>query len=191
MELTVIRHGETVDNRLQIIQGQRQGKLTELGVRQAKQVANSLSANKFDRIYSSDLRRCVDTAKYIMNVLPDQELYLTSALREKAFGIYEGKQSSIVPWTNYQGPEKYARKIPGGESFHDVAVRVGELINKAYENDPESSLLLVTHGGPMRIIKSMCDKVPLGQLTSEKIPNCAVWGFAVSSLVDMDESLWQ
>ena len=53
----LVRHGETVDNARQIMQGQTQGELNDEGRRQACQVAHRLAGERFDAVVSSDLKR--------------------------------------------------------------------------------------------------------------------------------------
>ena len=58
----LVRHGETVDNARQLMQGQTQGELNEVGVGQAKQLRDKLADRHLDAIVASDLKRSVDTA---------------------------------------------------------------------------------------------------------------------------------
>ena len=76
-EITIIRHGETIWNVQQRIQGQRNSKLSENGILQAELVANALAKREFDILISSDLERAVETAKsstnncsYLLNIMP-------------------------------------------------------------------------------------------------------------------------
>ena len=65
MRLILTRHGKTVENMNDIMQGWLPGELSEEGKEQAKHVAERLKDRKIDVAYSSDLKRCVDTAKEI------------------------------------------------------------------------------------------------------------------------------
>jgi len=65
MKLILVRHGETIDNKKRLVQGHRQGELSDVGKEQAKKVAERLKDEKIDYIFSSDLRRAADTAKVI------------------------------------------------------------------------------------------------------------------------------
>ena len=67
METTIIlvRHGETVDNARQIMQGQTQGELNDKGRDQARQVAERLACEQLDAVVASDLHRAVQTAEII------------------------------------------------------------------------------------------------------------------------------
>lgn len=86
----LIRHGETVDNAHQIMQGQTQGELNERGKEQALQVAERLSAEPIDAIVASDLHRAIQTAEIIAKPhgLP---VATTPLLRERDWGSFTGR----------------------------------------------------------------------------------------------------
>ena len=65
METTIllVRHGETIDNARQIMQGQTHGELNERGREQAQQVAQRLASEQVDAVVASDLHRAIQTAK--------------------------------------------------------------------------------------------------------------------------------
>ena len=56
-KLYLVRHGETVDNVRQIMQGQTQGELTELGIEQARRLAGEMKNWDVDAFVASDLKR--------------------------------------------------------------------------------------------------------------------------------------
>ncbi len=86
----LVRHGETVDNARQIMQGQTQGELNEVGYQQAQQVAERLSAEAIDVVVASDLRRAIQTAEVIAKShgLP---VVTTPLLRERDWGSFTGR----------------------------------------------------------------------------------------------------
>lgn len=92
METTIflVRHGETIDNARQVMQGQTQGELNERGREQARQVARRLAAEQIDAVISSDLRRSVQTAEEIAapHGLP---VITTPLLRERDWGGFTGR----------------------------------------------------------------------------------------------------
>ena len=67
IELLLTRHGETLENKRDIMQGHMPGTLSPLGIRQAEQLAGMLEDEKVDAIVSSDLARSYDTAKMSAN----------------------------------------------------------------------------------------------------------------------------
>ena len=86
----LVRHGETVDNALQIMQGQTHGYLNEKGREQARMVAKRLAGEAFDAVVASDLRRAVQTAEIIAapHGLP---VVSTPLLRERDWGGFTGR----------------------------------------------------------------------------------------------------
>ena len=66
MKLYIVRHGETIANEKKIIQGQRPGRLTPQGRKQAEKLGQLLEVVNFDIIYCSDLTRTKDTLKKII-----------------------------------------------------------------------------------------------------------------------------
>ena len=92
METTIflVRHGETVDNARQIMQGQTQGELNQRGREQAEQVARRLASEPLDAIVASDLHRAIQTAEVIAEPhgLP---VVTTPLLRERDWGSFTGR----------------------------------------------------------------------------------------------------
>ena len=88
--ILLVRHGETVDNARQIMQGQTQGELNEKGREQAQQVAQRLAAEQIDAVVASDLHRAVQTAEIIAEPhgLP---VMTTALLRERDWGDFTGR----------------------------------------------------------------------------------------------------
>ena len=86
----LVRHGETIDNARQIMQGQTQGCLNEQGREQAQQVAQRLADEAFDAIIASDLRRAIQTAE-IIAVPHGLPVSTTPLLRERDWGSFTGR----------------------------------------------------------------------------------------------------
>jgi probable phosphoglycerate mutase len=86
----LVRHGETVDNARQIMQGQTQGELNEMGFKQAQEVAARLSSEAIDAVVASDLHRAIQTAEIIAKPhgLPVER---TPLLRERDWGGFTGR----------------------------------------------------------------------------------------------------
>ncbi len=92
METTIflVRHGVTVDNARQIMQGQTQGELNQRGREQAEQVSRRLASEPLDAIVASDLHRAIQTAEVIAEPhgLP---VVTTPLLRERDWGSFTGR----------------------------------------------------------------------------------------------------
>jgi len=63
MKVTIMRHAETPANRERIIQGHQGGTLSDYGKKQAKRVSKRLMYEHIDIIYTSDLKRAVQTTQ--------------------------------------------------------------------------------------------------------------------------------
>ena len=64
-EVYLVRHGETMFNQLNKVQGWADSPLTVKGINDLKITASNLSQVHFDKIYSSDLKRAIDTVPYM------------------------------------------------------------------------------------------------------------------------------
>jgi len=146
MKLTVVRHGETIENKKNILQGHLPGRLSDLGKEQAKKLALRLKSEKFDLIYSSDLARAADTAKEIIKYHKNTPIYYVEELRERNLGIYQGKKRGTVDWEN----------LPRGvETVDKLKERVELFLGKLCEKCQEKSVLFVGHGFYIRILTSV------------------------------------
>ena len=151
--LYLVRHGETVDNVRQIMQGQTQGELTEQGIRQAQQVCEDFRLQSLDAVIASDLKRSVDTAKIIAE--PHHiEVVTTPLLRERDWGGFTGR---YIP--SLKG-EVWPDDI---ESLENLLSRAGEFIAYVRETYPGKKVLAVGHG----IMNKAIQAVYYGQSMSE------------------------
>src|SRR3989344_5231524 len=96
MRLILTRHGETIENKMGIIQGHLPGKLSKLGKEQAKKLAKRLKNEKIDFIYSSDLARAADTAKEIAKFHPIIPVEFVEDLRERYLGSFQGTKTNEI-----------------------------------------------------------------------------------------------
>jgi probable phosphoglycerate mutase len=148
--ITIVRHGETEWNVQKRIQGQHNSNLTNNGVYQAKLAAEALKKRDFDVLISSDLGRAVDTAK-IINKQLNLEHMLSSGLRERSFGIAEGKTYEEIKKIYPVDFGFYIKRNPkhafkDGESLTHLYNRVVDEINNIAEKYNGQNVLIVSHG---------------------------------------------
>ena len=86
----LVRHGETVDNARQVMQGQTEGELNETGRAQAEMVARRLATEQIDAVVASDLRRAIQTAEFIA-ACHNLPVVTTPLLRERDWGSFTGR----------------------------------------------------------------------------------------------------
>ncbi|HEY4695509.1 MAG TPA: alpha-ribazole phosphatase [Candidatus Hydromicrobium sp.] len=152
VKLFLIRHGQTLWNEEGRYQGDRDIGLTRLGIRQAKLAAKYLSRINFSNIYSSPLKRAIDTAN-IIGRARNLKIIVRENLKEIHFGKWEGMKFNEINKQFHDDYQKWLKdpynSCPtGGESFKLVQERaVAEIDNMINENEDKSSIAVVTHGG--------------------------------------------
>lgn len=160
MKLTVVRHGETIENAQDVVMGHHGGNLSEKGIQQVEAAATSLKKHNFDQAWSSDLKRCVDTARIILKHHPQLNLQVTPALREVNYGEFQGSPASdIRDYFEKEGFNKNS-KVPGGESHTEMGVRTLIFVNDLLEKTPDESILLISHNGPIEAIREAVEGTP-------------------------------
>lgn len=182
MHLIVVRHGLTIENANDIVQGQLPGRLSAEGIEQALETALKLKDRKFDAVYCSDLQRCKDTAAVICKFHPDNTVIYTPELRERKSGAQEGKPSDWDYWKALPGSEN-GKRYPGGESWNDVYTRIQPFLNKVLAEHPNETVLFVTHGGVVRAIRALVAGVILDELQEDGTPNAGSWEFDIANPV--------
>ncbi|KAG8715722.1 hypothetical protein FRC08_010227 [Ceratobasidium sp. 394] len=93
MLVYIVRHGETNENRLGIIQGQMDTQLNQAGREQAAATGVALKKVNFIAAYSSDSSRAADTARIILAHHPTCQLVLEPGLRERYMGSLSGTKA--------------------------------------------------------------------------------------------------
>lgn len=174
-----MRHGETTWNLDGRIQGHSDdATLTDRGVRQAQAAAETLRGDVFDAIISSDLGRARETATIIARGR-GLEVITTPALRERAYGPYEGRPTGDLPVTlaGYDGEsvlDADARPA-GGESLNDLYERAGQWLASVRRDYAGQRVLVVTHGGTLRAIRAACSATPIASTRWYPVDNASVW----------------
>lgn len=162
LRIFIIRHGQTAHNVQKILQGHKDTSINEKGTEQGATLGRYLREQgiHFDRVFSSDLKRCQETLAAIQEAQgeTDVPVVLTPALRERHMGVIEGMHLSAA--------EEYADKHGRG-SFRDFGENIDEFterltggITKAVDEsnaDGLENIALVSHGGAIRTILRWLD----------------------------------
>ncbi len=149
MELYIIRHGETDWNIEKRLQGRSDTELNSYGIELAEITAEALKNIKFDRIYSSPLKRAYKTAE-IIRADRDLPIITDERLLEISFGAYEGIAVSERPpeFQNFfDDPDNYV-PAKGGETYEELVARAGNFIEEVVVPASEKieRMLIVAHG---------------------------------------------
>lgn len=153
--LYLARHGETDWNAAGRWQGQTDVPLNPRGREQARAVAAALRELGIRSVASSDLVRARETAEIVAADLGLGLALADAALRERAFGCFEGLTRAEVAERH---PEAWARYLadpgpapPGGESRDELLARLLPALAAVAARLP-GPLLVVLHGGSMRAL---------------------------------------
>jgi len=155
-EIILIRHGETEWNSQQRMQGHSNSDLSSVGQAQIQALGQWMKNVPFDHIYSSDSLRAKQTAEAITQ-FSGHELQFDRRLREKNLGVFEGLTSEEARERNPEvfrlfktAGSKYV--IDEGESTQQLQDRALEIVDEIRIKHPEERVLLVTHGGFIRVV---------------------------------------
>ena len=174
MVLYVVRHGQTnwnVENRFQ---GHTNTHLTELGKKQAENLALSLKDIHLDAILSSPLQRAIDTAS-IINQYKHLPISIEPRLIERSFGDFEGLDDISQFGCNIHTLLNYNLNynLHNVEPIQDLFTRVDNLLTDLEKNFSNKQILLSTHGGIVQVMESILKKLPKStDLQSLSFSNC-------------------
>jgi broad specificity phosphatase PhoE len=163
--ILLVRHGETDWNREGRWQGHADTPLNATGREQARELERLLNGIELDAVYSSDLRRALETAEIVarakgLTVIP------VSALRE-----IDDLEWTGLTWPEIQSrfPEGARRHVAGGsgwelgETWDAMSERVLVAIGRIAAAHPAGCVLCVLHGGPIRAVLAHAAGLDLGE----------------------------
>lgn len=193
MIIYFIRHGQTDQNKKKCLQGRSDIELNEYGRELAVKTAKGLKDIEFDIIFTSPLKRAIETAEIIRGnrAIP---IIADARIQEICFGVYEGlsfgKDTYTIPdpefMNFFHAPEKYITP-PRGESFAEVLKRTGLFLEelKKDERYTEKRILVSTHGCALKALLANVNNTPLEEFWGEGVhKNCAV------SVVELKEGVY-
>jgi len=173
MKIFTVRHGETDWNAQRRLQGHSDIPLNEMGLQQAENLGLRLAKEKIDIIYSSDLLRAANTARAIASH-HNAEVVTSSRLREKSFGIYEGRLiDEVYEDIDWDFPD-------GGEHVDAAFARIqgylDEITASGYEN-----IAIVGHYGSVTACICYFLKLPTCERMKFEVGNTAIHSFELDA----------
>ena len=184
MNLYLVRHGQSIPNLENRHSGWTQLPLTEQGFADARRAGERLRGISFDRIYSSDLCRAIQTAQ---TALPGCEPIQLSLLRERSVGCLAER---YIPDCFAEYGEAYVQCRAtldfspfGGESPDQLRARAAEFL-RLLESDPCENAIAFTHAGFISSLLEIVLDVRL-DLARVRISNACIVRFT------RNETRWQ
>ena len=170
----IVRHGQTDWN----IEGRYQGtidiELNENGINQAKQICEELKNIKFDKIFSSPLKRALQTAR----IISSGDIIIDNRLIERSNGYLEGKlKSECNIDIDFNNPNENRLNI---ENILDFRKRIKDSFDDITKNYQDENILVVTHAGVGIYARCYFEGEPLdGDYSKYKLKNGEVLKYDV------------
>jgi alpha-ribazole phosphatase len=166
LRIYLVRHGSTIWNAQQRIQGHTDVPLNETGLQQSRLIAQRLQDLKLDAVWSSDLLRARVTAEIIAQP-HGLSVQTTPLLRERRFGDWEGlTQEEIIARGDQQLLDAYRSAVvadlpPNAEPMQSVWDRLSQALQEIIGQHTEGQVAVVGHGGSLRVILCQAMRAPL------------------------------
>ncbi|MBI4032651.1 histidine phosphatase family protein [Candidatus Berkelbacteria bacterium] len=142
VQITYFVHGTTTDNEQHRTTGWNPGELSELGIKQAKELPRQIGDVTFDAIISSDLKRAVDSAE--LGFGDQYTIVQDERLRECNYGDLNGAPDSARESIEHYIDIPY----PSGESYKHVEQRIRSLLTDIARDYPGKHVAFMAHHAP-------------------------------------------
>jgi len=184
LRLDLLRHGETELGGG--LRGSLDDALTDLGWQQMRSAVAELALEApWDRIVSSPLQRCARFAEELALKL-SLPLQLEAGIQELHFGNWEGIGTAQLMETDAEGlgrfwEDPYSFTPPNGEPVLAFASRVLGVIERLQQSCDGERILLISHGGVMRLLLAQARGLPREQLLQVVVGHGGLFGLAVEA----------
>lgn len=161
-KLLLIRHGQTIGNVEQILQGQTHGELTDKGKEEANTAAKTLKDEHIDAFFTSDLKRAIDTCRIIAEQ-HNADINTTPLLRERDWGDFTGMY--IPDLKGKQWPDNV-------ETMNDMKERINTFLTMIKNNYQGKTVAVVGHGivnKVMQAIIKQCETQDIEKMANAEI----------------------
>jgi probable phosphoglycerate mutase len=165
--IILVRHGETDWNReLRIQGGSSDTPLNEKGRRQAEDLALRLNRDRIQAVYSSPLKRALETAEAIARY-HQLGVVVEPLLREIEAGTLEGVTAGELGkrFSELLTQDGVSKKIPGGESLTELQQRCWGCIEQISRKHIDGDLVVVSHYFTILSIICSALMLPLSRIT--------------------------
>ncbi len=140
MKIYFAAHATTKDNETKVASGWSDTGLSDLGIKQAKELGETFKDIKLDIVCCSDLKRAVDTVQIAFE--GKYQVIADKRLRELNYGDFNGKPSAVVEPMKMQHIKE---PFTNGESYEQAVARVQGFYNELKEKYPDKIVLVVSH----------------------------------------------
>ena len=181
LHLDLLRHGETELGGG--LRGSLDDALTAKGWEQMR--AAVVAQGPWDRVVSSPLQRCARFADELGAQL-EVPVSLEKDLQELHFGAWEGQSAAVLMETDAEAlglfwADPYSFTPPQGEPVSDFSDRVLGAVARLHQAYAGERVLLVSHGGVMRLLLARARGLPREQLLNVEVGHGALFSLHVAA----------
>lgn len=181
LRLDLLRHGETELGGG--LRGSLDDALTQKGWAQMR--AAVVAGGPWDRLISSPLQRCARFAAELGEQL-GLPVQLDKDLQELHFGAWEGQSAAALMETDAEAlglfwADPYAFTPPQGEPVSDFAARVLGAVARLHQAYAGERVLLISHGGVMRLLLAQARGLPREQLLNVEVAHASLFALSVEA----------
>ena len=181
LHLDLLRHGETELGGG--LRGSLDDALTARGWEQMR--AAVAEQGPWDRLVSSPLQRCALFA-HELGARLKVPVTLEKDLQELHFGAWEGQSAAALMETDAEGlglfwADPYSFTPPEGEPVNDFSERVLGAVSRLYRAYAGERVLLISHGGVMRLLLARARGLPREQLLNVEVAHGSLFSLLVTA----------
>jgi 2,3-bisphosphoglycerate-dependent phosphoglycerate mutase len=162
IEIVFETHALSEDNERGIATGWLHGRLSAKGRANAAEMGRRRRHDNIAAVFTSDLRRCRETAEIAFGDRDIPILY-DWRLRECDFGLRNGRPSAEL---RPDREDFLDVPYPGGESQRQAVCRVAGLLTDLPTRWSERRVMLIGHVATQRALEHVINGVPLEELTA-------------------------
>lgn len=150
-------HSTTTDNEANIASGWKDVALSELGLKQSKELGERSRERNLEAVFCSDLIRAVKSAEI---AFADTSIPIVSdvRLRECNYGDFDGGPKSVV---DNQKVERIKIPFPNGESYEQTTVRVADFLSDLKKDYDGKTVMIIGHRATQYGLENIINKMPL------------------------------
>ena len=168
-KITYFVHGTTTDNEAGIATGQLPGKLSALGVEQAKRLPSQVADASFTVVFCSDLGRAIDSAR--LGFGDTHQIIIDKRLREADFGELTGGAHAFKDHM----ADYVDTPFPSGESYKDVQARMSDFLAMVRRDYSGQHVAIVAHEAPQLALEVLVHGKPWPQVIAENWRKTGAW----------------
>lgn len=183
MSIDLLRHGDTGQRSYR---GQLDDPLSELGWTQLRA---TVAGREWALVVSSSLRRCADFARELA-AARELPLRIDPRLAEYHFGAWQGVPIETLAQTQGEALANFwadpvAHPPPQAETFAQFRTRLGEALDDIAIEARGRDVLVVTHGGAIRLLRCHAEGRDFGDMANIEVPHASLHRLPWHARVDV------